>query len=73
MKYLFLIAALVGLAGCGATTWDSCKVETWAHPSKPAPARDVRVSCTRSFLCDEYTRDGQVAKCDGKSLAAEGK
>lgn len=70
MKY---ILALALLCGCSAPTWDQCRIETWNHPFKPAPARDVTVTCARSLLCTNYTRNGKVVKCDGETLAGEEK
>lgn len=70
MKHPFEAAALAllllaaGLTSC-TPRWDICQVDTWDHPTKPRPAVEARVRCTRTVMCDRYA-DG---KCDGEQLA----
>ena len=61
-------AALMLLAGC-SPHWQVCEVDLNNHPSKPRPAAQATVRCSRTVLCD--VADGAV--CDGKPLVKEGK
>lgn len=61
-------AALLLLAGC-SPTWQLCEVDLNDHPTKPRPAAQATVRCSRTVLCDVATG----AVCDGKPLVKEEK
>lgn len=61
-------ALLLLLAGC-SPTWQLCEVDLNDHPTKPRPAAQATVRCSRTVLCD--VADG--ARCDGKALVEVGK
>lgn len=60
--------ALALLCGCGPT-WQLCEVDLNDHPTKPRPAAQATVRCSRTVLCDVATG----AVCDGKPLVKEEK
>ena len=59
---------LLLLAGC-SPTWQLCEVDLSNHPTKPRPAAQATVRCSRTVLCDV----AEGARCDGKALAEVGK
>lgn len=61
-------ALMLLLAGC-SPTWQVCEVDLSNHPTKPRPAAQATVRCSRTVLCDV----AEGARCDGKALAEVGK
>lgn len=60
--------ALALFCGCGPT-WQLCEVDLSNHPTKPRPAAQATVRCSRTVLCDV----AEGARCDGKALAEVGR